>query len=36
LPRPAILFCLIVLIAVVVYALRHPDIDDWLGHHKEA
>jgi len=30
--RPDILFCLIMLIAVVIYAFRHPDIDDWRGH----
>ena len=30
--RPDILFCLAVLIAVVIYAWRHDDIDDWRGH----
>jgi len=24
--------CLIILVAIFVYALRHPDIDDWRGH----
>ena len=30
-PRPEILFCLTTLIAVAVYPLRHPGIDDWRG-----
>ena len=31
--RPDILFCLIMLIAVIVYAFRHPDIDYWRRHY---
>jgi len=30
--RPDIILCLIILVAMFVYALRHPDIDDWRGH----
>jgi len=30
--RPDILFCLIILIAAVGYAFRHPGVDNWRGH----
>ena len=27
--RPDIILCLIILVAIFVYALRHPDVDGW-------
>jgi hypothetical protein len=30
--RPDIIFCLVMLVVIVIYALRHDDLDDWRGH----
>jgi len=30
--RPDIIVLIILMVAILVYALRHPDLDDWRGH----
>jgi len=30
--RPDIIVLMILMVAIFVYALRHPDLDDWRGH----